>query len=103
MRAGSPRPGHRASILGIPGRSRSRPHLSLWEGSETAPRSGAEDRSSPLRVRFAPWTAPGRSEGMTVYEGKGGGRAEGLRRASRDTSPRRASTAWSGSCAGRFF
>ena len=23
--------------------------------------------------RFAPWTAPGRSEGMTVYEGKGGG------------------------------
>ena len=42
MRAGSPRPGHRASILGIPGRSRSRPHLSLWEGSETAPRSGAE-------------------------------------------------------------
>ena len=22
--------------------------------------------------RFAPWTAPGRSEGMTVYEGKGG-------------------------------
>ena len=25
----------------------------------------------PLR-RFAPWTAPGRSEGMTVYEGKGG-------------------------------
>ena len=45
--------------------------------------------------RFAPWTAPGRSEGMTVYEGKGGVRAEGLRRASRDTSPRRASTAWS--------
>ena len=27
--------------------------------------------------RFAPWTAPGRSEGMTVYEGKGGVRAEG--------------------------
>ena len=26
----------------------------------------------PLR-RFAPLTAPGRSEGMTVYEGKGGG------------------------------
>ena len=25
----------------------------------------------PLR-RFAPWTAPGRSEGMAVYEGKGG-------------------------------
>ena len=25
--------------------------------------------------RFAPWIAPGRSEGMTVYEGKGGGRA----------------------------
>ena len=24
----------------------------------------------PLR-RFAPWTAPGRSEGMAVYEGKG--------------------------------
>ena len=27
--------------------------------------------------RFAPWTDPGRSEGMTVYEGKGGVRAEG--------------------------
>ena len=26
----------------------------------------------PLR-RFVPWTAPGRSEGMTVYEGKRGG------------------------------
>ena len=34
------------------------------------------DRSSPSRVRFrrfAPWTAAGRSEGMAVYEGKGGG------------------------------
>ena len=27
--------------------------------------------------RFAPWTTPGRSEGMAVYEGKGGGRAVG--------------------------
>ena len=27
--------------------------------------------------RFAPWTAPGRSEGMTVYEGKGGLRSWG--------------------------
>ena len=26
----------------------------------------------PLR-RYAPWTAAGRSEGMAVYEGKGGG------------------------------
>ena len=41
------------------------------------------DRSSPSRVRFrrfAPWTVPGRSEEMAVYEGKGGfgpcGRAE---------------------------
>ena len=25
----------------------------------------------PLR-RFAPWTAPGRSEGMAIYEGKRG-------------------------------
>ena len=36
------------------------------------------DRPSPSRVRFrrfAPWTAAGRSEGMAVYEGKGGGRA----------------------------
>ena len=30
----------------------------------------------PLR-RFAPWTAPGRSEGMAAYEGKGGDRAVG--------------------------
>ena len=30
----------------------------------------------PLR-RFAPWTAPGRSERRAAYEGKGGGRAVG--------------------------
>ena len=75
---------------------RYRPHLSLREGLEQPPRSGAEkprfsnpfysrapfplaldDPGSVLAVkgslrRFAPWTAPGRSEGMTVYEGKGG-------------------------------
>ena len=39
-----------------------------------------DDSRSVLAVkgslrRFAPWTAPGRSEGMTVYEGKGGARA----------------------------
>ena len=33
----------------------------------------------PLR-RFAPWMAPGRSEGMAVYEGKRGGRAVWTRR-----------------------
>ena len=76
---------------------RYRPHLSLREGLEQPPRSGAEkprfsnpfysrapfplaldDPGSVLAVkgslrRFAPWTASGRSEGMTVYEGKGGG------------------------------
>ena len=57
---------------------RSRPHLSLREGSETAPFPLAlYCVGSVLAVkgslrRFAPWTAPGRSEGMTVYEGKGG-------------------------------
>ena len=75
---------------------RYRPHLSLREGLQQPPRSGAEkprfsnpfysrapfplaldDPGSVLAVkgslrRFAPWTAPGRSEGMTVYEGKGG-------------------------------
>ena len=80
---------------------RSRPHLSLREGSEQPPRSGAEspaspipstaappfpspwmipDRSSPSRVRFAasrPGTAPGRSERRAAHEGKGGGRAVG--------------------------
>ena len=30
------------------------------------------NRSSPSRVRFAPLTAPGRSERHAVYEGKGG-------------------------------
>ena len=40
----------------------------------------ADDSRSVLAVkgslrRFAPWTAAGRSEGMAVYEGKGGGRA----------------------------
>ena len=39
--------------------------------------SPLDDSGSVLAVkgslrRFAPWTAPGRSEGMTVYEGKGG-------------------------------
>ena len=74
---------------------RSRPHLSLREGSEQPPSAALkapllqsllqpppfplalDDPGSVLAVkgslrRFAPWTAPGRSEGMTVYEGKGG-------------------------------
>ena len=44
---------------------------------------GADDSRSVLAVkgslrRFAPWTAAGRSEGMAVYEGKGGaGRVAG--------------------------
>ena len=74
---------------------RYRPHLSLREGLEQTPRRGAEKPrfsnpfysrapfplalhcvGSVLAVkgslrRFAPWTAAGRSEGMTVYEGKG--------------------------------
>ena len=48
----------------------------LWH-RPTGPLSLAPDDSrsvlavkGPLR-RFAPWTAPGRSEGMAVYEGKG--------------------------------
>ena len=55
-------------------------HLSLREGLEQTPFPLALHRSrSVLAVqgslrRFAPWTAPGRSEGMTVYEGKGGER-----------------------------
>ena len=76
-------------------RGRSRPHLSLREGSEQPPGAALktpllqsllqpppfplalDDPGSVLAVkgslrRFAPWTAPGRSEGMTVYEGKGG-------------------------------
>ena len=59
---------------------RYRPHLSLREGLEQPPFPLAlHCVGSVLAVkgslrRFAPWTAPGRSEGMTVYEGKGGGR-----------------------------
>ena len=62
---------------------RYRTNLSLREGLEQTPFPLALDRSrSVLAVkgslrRFAPWTAPGRSEGMTVYEGKGGVRAVG--------------------------
>ena len=80
---------------------RYRPHLSLREGLEQPPRSGAEkprfsnpfysrapfplaldDPGSVLAVkgslrRFAPWTAPGRSERRAVHEGKGGERAVG--------------------------
>ena len=56
---------------------RSRPHLSLREGLEQTPFPLALDRSrSVLAVkgslrRFAPWTAPGRSERRAAYEGKG--------------------------------
>ena len=62
---------------------RSRPHLSLREGLEQTPFPLALHRvGSVLAVkgslrRFAPWTAAGRSEGMAVYEGKGGVRAVG--------------------------
>ena len=62
---------------------RSRPHLSLREGSETAPFPLAlYCVGSVLAVkgslrRFAPWTAPGRSERRAAYEGKGGDRAVG--------------------------
>ena len=57
---------------------RSRPHLSLREGLEQAPFPLALHRvGSVLAVkgslrRFAPWTAPGRSERRAAYEGKGG-------------------------------
>ena len=75
--------------LSGPMRGRYRPYLSLREGSEPDRSERRRrwcgcplfplpwmipDRSSPSRVplcRFAPWTAPGRSEGMAVYEGKG--------------------------------
>ena len=62
---------------------RSRPHLSLREGLEQPPFPLALHRvGSVLAVkgslrRFAPWTAAARSEGMTVYEGKGGVGARG--------------------------
>ena len=59
---------------------RSRPHLSLREGSEKPPFPLALDRAEsvlavkgPLR-RFAPLTAPVRSEKRAAYEGKGGER-----------------------------
>ena len=63
---------------------RSRLHLSLREGSEKPLFPLALHRvESVLAVkgslrRFAPLTAPGRSEGMTVYEGKGGERISQL-------------------------
>ena len=56
---------------------RSRPNLSLREGLEQTPFPLALYRvGSVLAVkgslrRFAPWTAPGRSERRAVYEGKG--------------------------------
>ena len=64
-------------LLG-PMTGRSRPHLSLREGSEQPPFPLALHRvGSVLAVkgslrRFAPWTAPGRSERRAAYEGKGG-------------------------------
>ena len=57
---------------------RSRPHLSLREGSEKTSFPLALYRvESVLAVkgslrRFAPWTAPGRSEKRAAYEGQGG-------------------------------
>ena len=62
---------------------RSRPHLSLREGLEKNPFPLALHRvGSVLAVkgslrRFAPWTAPGRSERRAAHEGKKGGRAVG--------------------------
>ena len=58
---------------------RYRPHLSLREGLEQPPFPLALHRvGSVLAVkgslrRFAPWTAPGRSERRAAHEGKGGG------------------------------
>ena len=69
-------------LLG-PMTGRSRPHLSLREGSEQTPFPLALHRGgSVLAVkgslrRFAPWTAPGRSERRAAYEGKGGGARSG--------------------------
>ena len=62
---------------------RSRPHLSLREGLKQTPFPLAPNRAgSVLAVkgslrRFAPWTAPGRSERRAAYEGKGGGARSG--------------------------
>ena len=62
---------------------RSRPHLSLREGLEQTPFPLALHRGgSVLAVkgslrRFAPWTAPVRSERRAAYEGKGGERGAG--------------------------
>ena len=64
---------------------RSRPHLSLREGLEQTPFPLALHRvGSVLAVkgslrRFAPWTAPVRSERRAAYEGKGGGSGRGAR------------------------
>ena len=64
---------------------RSRPHLSLREGLEQPPFPLALHCvgsvlavKGPLR-RFAPWTAPGRSERRAAHEGKGGGGPWGAR------------------------
>ena len=63
---------------------RYRRYLSLREGLEQPPFFLALHRvGSVLAVkgslrRFAPWTAAGRSEGMAVYEGKGGNCGQGV-------------------------
>ena len=60
---------------------RSRPHLSLREGLGKTPFPLALHCVGSVRAvkgslrRFAPWTAPGRSERRAAYEGKGGDRA----------------------------
>ena len=56
---------------------RSRPHLSLREGLENPLSPRASSFQIGLAVkgslrRFAPWTAPGRSERRAAYEEKGG-------------------------------
>ena len=64
------RPARKLPNAGLDGRTR-RPDGAI----SFPPALDDPDRSSPSRVRFrrfAPWTAPGRSEGTTVYEGKGG-------------------------------
>ena len=72
-------------LLG-PMTGRSRPHLSLREGLGQTPFPLALHRGgSVLAVkgslrRFAPWTAPVRSERRAAYEGKGGSAERGIER-----------------------
>ena len=85
-----------APKIGLPGTSNSRQSRHLSQAPPLGlqpPLSLSAGLYGPVLAvkgslrRFAPWTAPGRSERRAAYEGKGGGRAVGRWKREPDSCP----------------